>query len=139
MRIEENRVFEFKFPYYGAEISIPIRAQSRDEAAEELKKHIQSWMMELAMEFPKAAPDVTPTSAAPSGATPKSDPAVPSAIPTYALELDIEQLIKDLMPVKKPKGANTLDKLVKDWTGFAYSPENYPAIIEELKKLKTEK
>lgn len=138
MRIEENKIFEFKFPYYGNEISIPIRAQSRELAAEELKNHITSWMMDLAMEFPKTAPvESTPQGAVPSGDTGTSNVKPPEVnVPSYALELDIEQLVREIMPIKKPAGANTIDVLVKKWTGFKYSTENYPAIIEELKKVK---
>lgn len=138
MRIEENKIFEFKFPYYGAEITIPIRAQSREEAAEELRKHIQSWMTELAMEFPKTAPAESPKAGMVNmDPNPLPEIALPgSIVPSYALELDIEELVKQIMPMKKPAGANTVNTLVKKWTGFVYSPENYPAIIEELKKVK---
>ena len=137
MRIEENKVFEFKFPYYGVEITIPIRANSREEAGEALKAHFQTWMTELAMEFPKTAPtESTPRAAVATDVVHPASVAPENNVPSYALELDIETLVKEIMPIKKPKGANTMMKLVKDWTGFNYSPENYPAIIEELKKVK---
>lgn len=137
MRIEETKIFEFKFPFYGGELSVPIRALSREEAAETLKSQLNTMMIDLASEFPKAASgDLTPPDA---GVSPtKVIDAPPATIPTFALELDIETLIKELMPIKKPKGANGIGKLVKDWTGFEYAPENYPAIIEGLRKMKAD-
>ncbi len=132
MRIEETKIFEFKFPFHGGEISIPVRAMTVQEAATDLKALLNNFMIDLATEFPVAI-----------GALPTYFPApeerasTESNIPSYALELDIETLIKELMPIKKPKGAQGIAKLVKDWTGFEYAPQNYPAILDELKKMKS--
>lgn len=136
MRIDETKIFEFRFPFYQGELCVPIRANTREEAVEQLKGHLNNMMVDLAAEFPKAAPaEAAPSGAAPSGEKPPVVEPPRREIPTYALELDIETLVKELMPIKKPKGAQTIEKLVKDWTGFAYAPENYAVIIEEMRRL----
>ncbi len=138
MRIDETKMFEFRFPFYGGEFSIPIRAQARDEAADLLRSILQQWLIEIVTEFPRPAPSSSTAQDDARGSSPRPNTGEPppAAVPTYALELDIEALVKDIVPIKKPKGAQTVDRLVKEWTGFEYAPQNYAAIIDELRKLK---
>ena len=127
MRIEASQIFTFYFPYEGHELTLPVRAQTREEACQKLLHFFSQWGMEVSMEAPKVA----------SVATKIIDTVTPPSAPnSYVLELDIEQLVKDIMPIKKPKGANSVEKLVKEWTGFPYETQNYPAIIASLQKIK---
>src|SRR5580704_16070372 len=105
MRIDESRIFEFRFPFYGGEFSIPIRAQTKEEASDILRNHLQQWMIELATEFPRSAPAEQKVER-----TVKTEPPASSAIPSFALELDIENLVKEIMPIKKTKGAQTVER-----------------------------
>lgn len=128
MRIEESKIYEFRFPFHGGELAIPVRAQSREEAGQALRRHLNDFMIELATEFPLQVPQAVPPTEN------SAPPAPPPVVSSYALELQIEEIVKQLMPLKKPKGAQTIPIMVKAWTGFEFSPENYLAIIDELKK-----
>ncbi len=128
MRIEESNIYSFFFPYEGHEITIPVRAQTKTEAIDKLKHYFQQWNVDIAMEYPKTAPSPIVPSPLVDVATPPPDP--------FALELSIEELVKEIMPIKKPKGAQQVGTLVKEWTGFTYEQGNYMAIIDELKRIK---
>ena len=130
MRIEESNIYSFYFPYEGHEITISVRAQTKTEAIDKLKHYFQQWNVDIAMEYPKIAPIPTPVS------TPSPiDVSIPPPNP-FSLELSIEELVKEIMPIKKPKGAQQVGTLVKEWTGFTYEQGNYMAIIDELKRIK---
>lgn len=123
MRLETAQVFKFFFTYEGTELMIPLAAATPEEAQAKLRNLMLKWSEELGMPPGTVASPVQPVK------TPISlpDPMI--------LEARIEDLIKTLIPLKKPEGPNTVDKLVKKWTGFTMSPENYPSIIAELSRM----
>lgn len=104
---------------------IPLAAPSQQEATTKLRGLMLEWANELQL----AAGSVPST-------LDLSKPIVEEVkIDPFALQLRIEEMIKGLIPLKKPKGAQTIDRLVKEWTGFPMEPENFPAIIAELGRL----
>lgn len=124
MRIEVSQMYQCFFTYEGTEIMIPVRAQSEEEAKTKLRQFLLLWGNELVLSTPTISP-IQQTQV----------PEVPTVSPMM-LELRIEQLVKELMPIKKPSGAQSMEKLVKSWTGFPYESSNYQAIISELEKIK---
>lgn len=135
MRIEENRVFLFTFDTGEmGNIAIPVRGESREDAASRLQGMFGRMQTELAMEFPKVSSAAIGIGAtiAPGSVIPMPDDAVfaPGGIPTEVLELRIDTLMetlgaKELQPAAK---ATT----IKNWTGHDFVPVNYPQIVNEL-------
>lgn len=124
MRIDTAQVYKFFFSYEGTEIMIPMAAETQQEAIKKLRAHLLSWANELA---------VVVNSPTPSPAEfQKAEESIPDPM---MLVMRIEEMVKNLIPLKKPKGAQTMDKLVKDWTGFPLEPANYASIIAELGRL----
>lgn len=122
MRIDIAQVFKFTFTYEGAELMIPLAAPSKEEAISKLRNLMLGWANELVPATPTLSPMQIHT------------PELPPPDP-FALQMRIEEMIRTLIPLKKPKGAQTVERLVKEWTGFPMEPENYPAIIAELGRL----
>lgn len=117
MKWEQKSVFVFTFPYEQTELSIPVKADSQEEAADKLQKLLSSIQTDLAMEFPKPMPTVYAA----------GNHASPGAVPPEVLELRIETLMKEL-------GMNKAG--VKKALGLEVSPENYVTIIGKLEALK---
>lgn len=120
-------MWKFFFEYEGTTLMIPIAAPTEGEARTKLRIFILGWAGEL-----------VPTSVLSPMQTNTSGGLEAPTMPEFGLELRIEDLVRDLTVIKKPKGANTLGKLVKEWTGFPMEPQNYKAIISELEKQKKE-
>ena len=137
MRIDSSSIFTFYFPYEGHEIAIPVRAQTQDEAITKLRGFFVGWGNEL-LGHGQLIPSGV---AAGSGVAPKAaaeEIGILGNPNTNAmmLELRIEDLVKEVMPLKKVTGAQPLQNLIKKWTGFPYEPQNYAAIISELEAIK---
>lgn len=129
MRIDQATIYKFFFTYEGTELMIPMAGATQEEAVNKLRAFMMGWANEL---VPVATPTPSPFMGMPS----VSQETGPNP---FTLQLRIEELVKTLIPLKKPKGSNTLEKLVKDWTGFPMEPENYASIIAELSRMGPEK
>lgn len=128
MRIEENKVYMFTFETGEmGNLAIPIRGETREDAANKLQAMFGRMQMELAMEFPKVAPG------APQGAT--GSISMGADLPaaeglTEILSERIDTLTetlggKNLQPAAKAE-------TIKNWSDLDYVPENYGKIIQEL-------
>lgn len=125
MRIEENKVYVFTFNTgEHGDLSIPVRGESREQAAQNLQDMFARMQTELAMEFPK-------TQAGPL-AKQAEEPVMTAAggIPFDVLEMRIDTLLGDL-------GAKGLEgearaTTIKEWTGIDFAPGNFTAIITDL-------
>ena len=133
MRIDESRVFVFQFDttQMGG-VTFPLRAESREEAAEELQKVLARIQTELAMEFPKVAKPINSGSEGQGIPVGKSDGEnnAPSGVPFDVLEMRIDTLMSDLGAKDLTLEAKT--KTIEDWTGKLYATQNYADIIKEL-------
>lgn len=127
MKIETANIFKLTFTYEGAELMIPIAATTQAEAMAKVSTYMQGWLKEMGTKSTDSV--LSPVQLNQEKIT-EPDP--------YALQLRIEELVQKLIPIKKPKGANTIEKLVKDWTGFPMEPMNYASIIAELGRLSTD-
>lgn len=126
MRIDEQRVFRFVFPFYGLEATFNVVAENREEAVEKIQKWMSDTMVELSMSFPKVQPVKSET---------KTDSAAKEELQINVL---IEDLSKHLAPVRDHETSLTNNILtIKEWIKMDYLPENFIAITEELKRLKT--
>jgi hypothetical protein len=125
MRVESAQVFKVTFEYEGTQLMIPIAGANQQEAMAKLRGFMLGWANELQI----AAGPV------PSTMDLSKPPVEEPQIDPFALQLRIEEMVKGLIPLKKPKGATTIERLVKEWTGFPMEPENFPAIIASLGRL----
>lgn len=123
MKIDQAIIFKFFFPYEGTEIMIPMAAASQDEAVNKLRVFMLGWASDLQA---TSAPTLSPI---------QPKPVEERAPDPLVLAMRIEELVTKLIPIKKPKGASSIEKLVKDWTGFPYEPQNYASIIAELGRM----
>lgn len=131
MDIREEKVYIFKFPYQQTDFTIPVRAETKEQAVDILQKWLSGVQTELAMEFPKVS--------SPTGIMPMPKGAViapmPPAIPPEVLEMRIDTLLGDL-GAGQLKG-NAKDDTIKLWTDLENKEENYTGIITELEKIQT--
>jgi hypothetical protein len=128
MRIEEERVYVFRFPYETTELAIPVRAQTQEEAGIKLRKILSDIQMDLAMEFP--------TVAVPKAPTVLDTMPTSNVTPTLLLDLKIEEYLRRL-------DANFVTdddkvKIIKQWTKLDFIPANYEAIAKSLEELLNE-
>lgn len=123
MQISENKVFVFRFGYEGGDITIPVRADTKEDAVASLQKWMSGIQTELAIEFPRV-------SAAKQSQANAVLPPTSGAVPDEVLEMRIDTLLNDL----GAKGLTDAAKAetVKNWTEKELLPKNYPAIITEL-------
>lgn len=125
MRIEQTNIFKFHFPYEGGELMIPLASTTEEEAKSKLRGLFLQWSNDLQM----------PTGTILSPVQQKET--VMPAIPTSPiLELRIEELLQVIADKKLRVAKGTVAATVKDWTGFKHEPQNFPAIVEELEKIK---
>jgi hypothetical protein len=117
MRIEEQKVYRFVFPFLGQEAIFNVVADSQGEAAKKIIDWMLQTMAELSMAFPKVAPEEKP----------------PVKVPAME-ELRIDTLIDELSKYLT-KGADTA-ATVLDWCKMEYIPENYKGIIISLEDIK---
>ena len=117
MRIEEQRVFRFVFPFLGQEAVFNVVAESQPEAAEKIMKWMSDTMIELQMAFPKVKAEE------------------PKEKPRAMEELRIDTLIEDLK--KYLTISSTREETIKEWLKIDYEQNNFPLIIDGLEKLKT--
>lgn len=128
MRIEENRVYMFTFETGEmGNLAIPIRGESREEAATKLQAMFGRMQTELAMEFPKVSPGAVEL----GGISTTLEPSLSASEGLSAiLEERIDKLLADL------GGASLVGKAkaetIKNWTELDYTPENYAAIVKDL-------
>lgn len=127
MELREEKVYLFRFQTDAGDIQFPIRAQSKEEAADMIQKMLSRIQTEVAMEFPKVMKPVNQEQQSISN--------MPSAIPAEVLELKMDTLLSDMgaTGLKDKAKAET----VKLWTGFDLKEENYVKIITELELLKS--
>lgn len=120
MKIEENKVFIFSFPYENTTLTIPVRGESRADAITNLQKFLSSVQVDLSMES-------IPVN------TPRESP-VDNFIPPEVKELQIIALLEKLAQFGVKHGKTTqesVEKLLK----MEYKPESYAVIIEQLEKM----
>lgn len=124
MRIDESRVFVFQFETNDmGGITFPMRAESREIAAEELKKVLAKIQLELVMEFPVQSPRTLETALDTTGVD-------LGGIPYDVLEMRIDTLLGDLGAKNMTPEARS--KTVKEWTDIEFKPENFTRIITDL-------
>lgn len=124
MRVDQATIYKFFFSYEGTELMIPMAGASQEEAMAKLRGFMLGWSNELTV---NTLPTLSPVQINKLPEEKMPDP--------FTLQLRIEELVKILIPLKKPKGAQTVDRLVKEWTGFPMEPANYPSIIAELGRI----
>jgi hypothetical protein len=122
--IYEQHVFKFVFPFMGDVATFNVVAKTQQEAAEKIMDWMSKTMVELSMVFPK-----TMVEEVKEKAVKKENLAIRSLI---------EDLSKWLAPVRNLEDAAIIDspRTVKEWLKMDYEEGNFPAIIEELEKLK---
>lgn len=132
MKVEVANIYKFFFGYEGTEVMIPMAAPTQEEAGQKLRSFMLGWVNEL------ASPTLSPVQLKGPNTDPGFKDREPEPLPPdpIMLAMRIEELVKELIPLKKPKGAQTVERLVKEWTGFPMEPQNYPSIIAELGRLK---
>lgn len=132
MELREEKVYLFRFQTDAGDIQFPIRAQSKEEAADMIQKMLSRIQTEVAMEFPKVIPTSNTTlNLEDRGVKVFST----NPVPPEVLELKMDTLLSDMGAAglkDKPKA-----ETVKLWTGFDLKEENYVKIITELELLKT--
>lgn len=128
MRIESTQVFRFYFQYEGTELMIPLAGADEQDAKAKLRGLFLQWSNDLIM----------PTGAALSPIQQKETPmpTSPMMAPSPILELRIEELMKNIADARLKVAKGTVAATIKDWTGFKHDPTNFPAIIEELERIK---
>lgn len=128
MRIDESRVFIFQFDTTDmGGVTFPMRAQSREEAADQLQKCLMRIQSELAMEFPRVAAESTTAGTPISSIQAMSD--VPDGLSGVLLER-IDVLMRDLGGSELAGEAKA--KTIKNWTELEFVQENYAKIVHEL-------
>lgn len=128
MDIREEKVYIFRFPYQQTDFTIPVRAETKQEAADILQKWLSGVQTDLAIEFPKVLKQE------PMSLREAASPLV-SVVPPEVLELRIDTLLGDMGGSQlNGKAKNDTIKL---WTGLENTEANYPQIIRELELLKT--
>lgn len=134
MRIDENKVYMFTFETGEmGNLAIPVRAMSREEAAETLQKMLNKMQVEIAMEFPREKGEPGPD----RNIKQVDVPAVPGGIPSEVIQSRIETLMKSLGAVLVTKDTPGLtpeafSSTIKQWTEMDYTPANYAKIAVEL-------
>lgn len=116
MKIEEQHVFRFIFPFLGSEATFNVVAESQTEAASKIIEWMGQTVTELSVSFPKVAPEAKEK-------------------PKAMEELRMDTLIEDL--TKWLQKASTREETIKEWLKIDYEPNNFPLIIDGLEKLKT--
>lgn len=127
MDIREERVFLFKFTTDAGDVQFPVRAQTKEEAADTMQKMLSRIQTEIAMEFPKMM--VTPT------VDPIHHPALASVVPPEVLEMRIDTLLGD-MGAGQLKG-KAKSETIQLWTGLENTEANYTGIVTALEEIKT--
>ena len=135
MQIDEQRVYVFKFPYQNSDFTIPVKAETKQEAVDILQKWLSGVQTDLAIEFPKITPNTTLDTDGKPVNIGNPPMFVGSSIPPEVLELRLDTLLAD-MGGGQLKG-KAKDETIKLWTGYDLIPENYTHIITELELLKT--
>ena len=125
MRIEQTNIFKFTFPSEVGEMMIPLAAATEEEARAKLRGLFAQWSNDLQM----------PTGVVLSPVQQK-ETVMPTIPTTPILELRIEELLQVIADKKLRVAKGTVAATVKDWTGFKHEPQNFPAIVEELEKIK---
>jgi len=132
MIIDEQKVYVFKFPYQNSDFTIPVKAESKQEAVDILQKWLSGVQTDLAIEFPKMAQVIMDKII---DVEPKTSIHTISTVPPEVLELRMDTLLAD-MGGGQLKG-KAKDDTIKLWTGYDNTVENYTHIITELELLKT--
>lgn len=125
MRVESTQVFRFFFQYEGTELMIPLAGANEEDARGKLRGLFSQWINDLSM----------PTGAVLSPVQQKETP-MPTIPGTPIMELRIEELLRNIADARLKVVKGTVAATIKDWTGFKHDPANFPAIIEELEKIK---
>jgi hypothetical protein len=130
MRIETVQMFKFYFKYEGTELMIPLAEASEEEAKVHLRALLLQWANEMTVPPGSALSPIQQKDTPMPQLTEAPIPLSP------ILELRIEELLKTIADAKLKVPKGTVAKTVKDWTGFEHTPGNFPAIVEELEKIK---
>lgn len=120
MKIEEQHVFRFIFPFLGSETIFNVVAESQHEAASKIIEWMGQTMTELSMSFPKIAPE-----------TDKKEK------PKDMQALRIETLVGDIVSKGWLAMHGATPETVKEWLNMEYEPNNFPLIVDGLEKLKS--
>lgn len=127
MQWQEEKIFLFKFQTDAGDVQFPVRAQTKEEAADTMQKMLSRIQTEIAMEFPKIF--VTPT------VDVIHHPALASIVPPEVLEMRIDTLMLDLGGGQLKGKAK--DQTIELWTGLENTEANYTGIVTALEEIKT--
>lgn len=131
MQWQEEKIFLFKFQTDAGDVQFPVRAQTKEEAADTMQKMLSRIQTEIAMEFPK----VIPRGGLEMLAQDAPGIKVLSSIPPEVLEMRIDTLLGD-MGAGQLKG-KAKDQTIELWTGLENIEANYTGIVTALEEIKT--
>lgn len=133
MQWQEEKIFLFKFQTDAGDVQFPVRAQTKEEAADTMQKMLSRIQTEIAMEFPKMAKGEIMVSNELAYDAHKVLGVSP--IPPEVLEMRIDTLLGD-MGAGQLKG-KAKDQTIELWTGLENVEANYTSIVTALEEIKT--
>lgn len=122
---------KFIFSYEGTELMIPVAAVNIDAAKAKLVSLFMQWSGELG----SVGTPAQESTLSPIQPHKQEDMPMP-AVSHMALELRIEDLMKEIVGTGLRDAKRTVEATVRDWTGFKMEASSYAAIIEVLEKIK---
>lgn len=136
MQWQEEKIFLFKFQTDAGDVQFPVRAQTKEEAADTMQKMLSRIQTEIAMEFPKVVNQdfISPAGRFVSGKELDKIAGI-SPIPPEVLEMRIDTLMLDLGGGQLKGKAK--DQTIELWTGLENVEANYTGIVTALEEIKT--
>lgn len=116
MRIDESKIFQFRFPFMnGLELGFPVAAPNQHEAAQALKHWFEEAQKELAIMFPQVAP-------------------TGQNAPLEATQFNQLQmgLLEELSSKLGRKPSDILADFIREKTGLEMTLENFKLIVPIL-------
>lgn len=115
MKIEEQHVFRFIFPFLGDVATFNVVAETQAEAGHKIMDWMSQTMTELSVSFPRTMPGQ------------KEKPKAMEELRIHELQTQLSKYLQI---------ADTPENTVKEWLNLEYEPNNFPLIIDGLEKLK---
>lgn len=130
MRISEQRVFNFAFPYFGnQEIGFAVLADSQDDAAKQLQKWMTSALSELHIQFPSKPQSV-------AGTIPVAETIAPSSLNDLQRG-HLERLIAQFAPYRHDVQPS-IEETIKKWVDVDLTSLSYIGAVQLLEQLLNE-
>lgn len=134
MQWQEEKIFLFKFQTDAGDVQFPVRAQTKEEAADTMQKMLSRIQTEIAMEFPKMMNvGNKPLQVEDTKAFLGLQKGI--GIPPEVLEMRIDTLMLDLGGGQLKGKAK--DQTIELWTGLENTEANYTGIVTALEEIKT--